>query len=261
LAVSRRVILVLVSAFVLAGPARAGEGLRCDLAPLGAATVGAAVDGRTVTLTDGRELRLAGLDVPQGFDATAALQGLIGGREVALARLGADRDRYGRLVAVVVRKGDPLDIGHSVQTALLGQGMARVAARVGDPGCARTLQAAESRSRQAGLGLWSRPDYVVRNALDPAAILALRGRFAAVEGKVASVRESGGTIYVNFSSRWSSDFTATVTKRQEKAFAGAGVPLKKLTSQHVRIRGIVEERAGPWIEASAPEQIEILERD
>ena len=76
-----------------------------------------------------------------------------------------------------------------------------------------------------------------------------------------SVGESGGTIYVNFGRRWSEDFTVTVLKRNERRFITAGLELKKLAGRHVRVRGTVEERGGPWIEASRPEQIELAERD
>jgi hypothetical protein len=34
--------------------------------------------------------------------------------------------------------------------------------------------------------------------------------------------------------------------------------LKKLAGQRVRVRGTIEERGGPWIEATGPEQIEII---
>jgi hypothetical protein len=90
--------------------------------------------------------------------------------------------------------------------------------------------------------------------------LAERGRFALVEGQVLSVRESRGTIYVNFGCRWSEDFTLTVLKRNERAFAAAGVNLKKLSGRRIRVRGFVEERGGPWIEATRPEQLELAER-
>jgi hypothetical protein len=100
----------------------------------------------------------------------------------------------------------------------------------------------------------------MRHAEDPAGILAVRGQFAVVEGKILSVRESGATIYVNFGRRWSDDFTVTVQKRNERGFTAAGLELKKLAGQHVRVRGTIEERGGPWIEAARPEQIEIAER-
>ena len=79
-----------------------------------------------------------------------------------------------------------------------------------------------------------------------------------VEGKVLSVRESGGLIYVNFGRRWSEDFTVTIAKRNERVFSAAGLEPKSLGGKRVRIRGWIEERGGPWVEASRPEQIEVL---
>jgi len=38
-------------------------------------------------------------------------------------------------------------------------------------------------------------------------LLAARGRFSLVEGKVLSVREAGATIYLNFGRRWSEALT------------------------------------------------------
>jgi endonuclease YncB( thermonuclease family) len=226
-----------------------------------------AIDGRTIQLADGREVVLAGIVAPSGKTdgasaAKAALHGLVASREIHLLRLGtgvgADTDRYGRLLALVVTGSDTAaETGASVQQAMLVRGQARVAARVGDRGCAAGLWAAERAARIAGLGLWSDPYYSVKNAASPGEILTQRGRFALVEGKVLSVRESGGTIYVNFGRRWSEDFTVTIAKRNEKSFIAAGMDLKKLAGQNVRVRGMIEERGGPWIEAARPEQIEI----
>jgi hypothetical protein len=182
---------------------------------------------------------------------------MLGGREVLLRALGPDTDRHGRLPAHVFTAGDE----RWAQQALLAAGHARVSARVGDAMCAATLLGAERAARAAGLGLWSEATYGLRQADDPAAVLAERGRFTLVEGKVVSVRESGGTIYVNFGRRWSEDFTATVLRRNERTFAAAGMDLKKLSGRTIRVRGVVEERGGPWIEVVRPEQIEIAERD
>jgi hypothetical protein len=140
---------------------------------------------------------------------------------------------------------------------MLAQGHARVAANIGDFACAASLLAAEKPTRR-GLGLWANPYYVLGNAEDPAGVLALRGRFAVVEGKVLSVRESGGAIYVNFGRRRSDDFTVTVLQRNERSFTAAGMPLKKLTGQHVRVRGLSRRAADHGSGRSA--QIEIAER-
>jgi endonuclease YncB( thermonuclease family) len=252
-----RLVLGVGLALLLAGAARADDKPACPTTATGTGQVRAVVDGRTLQLADGRTVRLAGIETPP--EAKAALESLVSGREITLMRMGAETDRYGRVVAVVALQ--PGAAEESVQFALLAQGHARISANLGNSGCAAGLLRAERGARAAGLGLWADPYYVMRNAEDPAGILAVRGRFAVVEGKVLSVRESGGTIYVNFGRRWTEDFTVTVAKRQERAFKAAGLELKKLAGQRVRIRGTVEERGGPWIEASSPTQIEIAERD
>jgi hypothetical protein len=142
---------------------------------------------------------------------------------------------------------------------MLAAGHARVAADVGQLACAAELLAAESSARAAGLGLWSDPYYAVRRAEDPARLLTERGRFTLVEGKVLSVRESRGTIYVNFGRRWSRDFTVTALKRNERVFTSAGLNLKKLAGRRIRVRGVIERRRGPWIEVTRPEQIQLVE--
>jgi hypothetical protein len=144
---------------------------------------------------------------------------------------------------------------------MVGHGHARVAARHGERACAAALRQRERLAREAQLGLWADPYYGLRQANDPAAVARERGRFAIVEGGVVSVRESGGTLYVNFGRRWSSDFTVTIAKRQERAFAAAGLEPKRLAGHRIRVRGWIEERGGPWIEATAPEQIEVVERN
>ena len=243
------------SAALWIAPARAADP-SCAPAIIGTATAKSAIDGRTLLLIDGREVRLAGIEAPE--QTKAALEALAAGRQISMLRMGPETDRYGRVVALVAVQ--PAAPGQSIQKALLEQGQARASSHIGEPGCATAFPNAEKAARTAGLGLWGDPYYVMRKAEDPAGILAVRGHFTVVEGTVLSVRESGGTIYVNFGRRWSDDFTVTVLKRNERTFTAAGLPLKKLAGQRVRVRGLIEERGGPWIEAAVPEQIEIAER-
>jgi endonuclease YncB( thermonuclease family) len=222
-----------------------------------------AIDGRTFMLDDGREVRLAAVEVPPpesspGTAAKAALDALIGGDDIVLRRADIETDRYGRLVAYAyaVRDGDEL----FAQGELIASGFARVGDHVGGRACALELLKSENAARAAKLGLWADSHYDVLDAETPTDVLARRGRFALVEGKVVSVRESGATIYVNFGRRWSEDFTVTVLKRNERNFTAAGLDLKGLTGRRIRVRGFIEARGGtgqsPWIEADYPEQIE-----
>jgi endonuclease YncB( thermonuclease family) len=223
------------------------------------------IDGRTFMLDDGREVRLAAIEVPAleagaapGAAAKAALDALIGGDDIVLRRADVATDRYGRLVAYAyaVRDGEEL----FAQGELIASGFARAGDHVGGRSCAVELRKSENAARAAKLGLWVDSYYEVLNAETPTDVLARRGRFALVEGRVVSVRESGATIYVSFGRRWSEDFTVTVLKRNERNFTAAGLDLKALAGRRIRVRGYIEARGGtgqsPWIEAEYPEQIE-----
>ena len=128
-------------AFFATAAAQAADRPTCKAASLGTGRVQSVLDGRTLQLTDGREVRLAGIEAPQG--AKAALEALVAGRDIALLRLGADSDRYGRVVALVSVAPAAPELGQSVQRALLAQGHARVAANLGDSACAASLLEAE----------------------------------------------------------------------------------------------------------------------
>ncbi|MDO9413517.1 MAG: thermonuclease family protein [Pseudolabrys sp.] len=210
-------------------------------------------DGRTLMLDDGRELRLAGIEVAdRGADA---LRGLAAGQTLRLESAGPAADRYGRLVAYAYLP----DAGPSVQEALLAQGEALVSSRTGDKTCAAALLAAEKAGRTARHGLWADPNSALLSSESLAGLDAARGRFALVEGKVLSERESGATVYMNFGRRWTRDFTVTLLKRQQRTFAAAGLDVKQLEGRRIRVRGFVERRGGPIIEATAPEQIELID--
>jgi hypothetical protein len=223
----------------------------CPLVTIGNATVRGSADG-SITLEDGRIVHLAGIELGENAATPPA------GTAITLKRIAAntETDRYGRLAAHVFINEDGAE--RWLQSDLVGRGLARVSARVGDAGCAKILWAREQSARAAKLGLWGEPYYVMGKAEEPLEVLRQRGRFALVEGRVLSVRESGATIYVNFGRRWSEDFTVTIAKRNEKLFAAAGVAPKTLDGRRVRVRGWIEERGGPWVEAARPEQIEVL---
>jgi endonuclease YncB( thermonuclease family) len=244
-------------------------------------TVGRVIDGRTFALEDGRVARLTGVEVPLpaperagtpdrgstpgGQAAKAALEALVGGDEVVLRQAESGPDRYGRMVAYAYAVRDGAEL--FVQAELVASGFARVAEQAGSRACALELLQRETAARKAKLGLWADPYYDVLGADAPEDVLARRGRFALVEGPVVSVHESGTTIYLNFGRQWTRDFAVTISKRNERSFAAAGLDLKALAGHRVRVRGWIEERGGternpersPLLEAASPEQIEIVD--
>jgi endonuclease YncB( thermonuclease family) len=258
-----------VAAALATSDARAQAAPACGSGRVGPAEVARVVDGRSFVLADGREIRLAAIEtllpVPGDEDEAraeaalavkAALETLVLRREVEIVPGDAGSDRYGRATAYVYARmasGDAV----LVQRELVAGGHALVSPAA-TPACRALLRKAEQTARARRLGLWSEPYSVLKNAADPADVLADQGRFALVQGRVASVRESAGIVYINFGQRWSDQFTATLLRRNEGSFAGAGVTPKSLAGRTIEVRGWIEERGGPAVEVTRPEQIDII---
>jgi endonuclease YncB( thermonuclease family) len=243
----------------------------CKLHRVGSATVTKVIDGRSFLLDDGREIRLPNIEVAllghsgetdaraqAGSAARAALQAILEGQSVELGQAGPASDRYGRII------GDTFTVQNGMRRSaaqeMVARGFARVAAHAAEASCIAEFLAAEQAARRGKLGLWAEPYYAVVGTDSLSDLLAHRGQFTLVEGKVFSVRESGGTIYVNFGRRWSEALTVTIPKRSERNFVAAGLNPRKLENLRLRVRGWMETRNGPRLEVSRPEQIEIAER-
>jgi endonuclease YncB( thermonuclease family) len=229
----------------------------CSLEAQGEGRVAAVIDARTFRLQDGREIRLAGIEPvfteKQPAQGTSSLAAIISGREVTLTGEDDTPDRYGRQPAFVfLDRSDTL-----VQSRLLAQGDALVSASVTNKDCAAILTAAEAAAREAKRGTWADAT-AIKSAESPDDILAGIGRFTVVEGKVLSVRQAGATTYLNFGRNWTRGFAVTISRRMVAAFEAAGIALKSLENKKIRVRGWVESRGGPRIEALRVGQIELL---
>jgi endonuclease YncB( thermonuclease family) len=232
----------------------------CLLESQGEGHVTEVTDARTIRLEDGREVILAGIEPAASSDAAgtrasgiAALSAIVAGRDVTLHGEDDTPDRYGRQPALVFLSGSDT----SVQATLLTQGDALVAATMTDKDCASALMAAEAAARAARRGIWAN-SAAIKNAESPGDILTGIGRFTVVEGKVLSVRQAGAMTYLNFGRSWTRGFAVTIPKRMIAPFEAAGIILKSLENQRIRVRGWVEARTGPRIEVLRVGQIERL---
>lgn len=239
--------------------------------PAGAAPswrVTAVIDGDTLALEDGRQVRLAGIEAPHppartdagdgrswpmAEAATAALADLALGRQVSV-RGEAITDRHGRLLAHLQRED-----GLWLQGALLAAGHARVHTRPDSRGFAAAMLAAEETARQAGRGIWRSQAYEVRWASDPADLARHRDSFQIVEGRVLHVHKGGGEAYLDFGEDWRTDVTVHLGRAAMRAAAEAGIDPLSFEGRRVRVRGWIGLRNGPMIEITHPEQIERLE--
>ncbi len=226
-------------------------------------------DGDTLVLDDSRVVRLIGTQAPklplgrEGFptwplapEAKEALGELALGKEVLLGYGGEEIDRYGRQLAHVF-VGKP-EASLWVQHTMISKGLARVYSFPDNRSCLDLLLAAEGQARLGGLGIWRDPYYSVRQADAPGELLARAGHYELVEGKVLLADQSGGRVYLNFGKFWKEDFTVVIEAPALRLFAEDGFDPLALDGQVIRVRGWVDDRDGPRIEVTHPEQIEVL---
>jgi endonuclease YncB( thermonuclease family) len=159
--------------------AQPGRASICGGDLIAGGTVSRVIDGRTFALEDGREVRLAGIEVaplplsgesptaPGGAEARDALAALLAESKLVLRRGDIASDRYGRVLAYAFASRDGGE--RFVQAELIAAGLARVAARVGGRDCAAELFGRETAARRAKLGLWAYSYYDLLNAANPCA--------------------------------------------------------------------------------------------
>ena len=85
------------------------------------------------------------------------------------------------------------------------------------------------------------------------------GGFELVEGRVIDVAVVRKRVYLNFGADWRSDFTVTIAPRTRRLFEAEGIDPNAYEGRMLRVRGWVKSYNGPLIEATHPEQIEVLE--
>ena len=254
---ARHLTTIALAVFAAAIGAEAAAAAPCAFAPQGEGRVVAVIDARSFRLEDGREVRLAGIELAvqetRAGERARALAAIIAGREVRLSGLDDAPDRYGRQTAFVWLLPEET----LVQGELLARGEAIVSADVPDRECAAFLLAGEAGSRGAKRGIWA-DAAAIKNTESGGAILAGIGRLTLVEGKVLSVRQAGATTYLNFGRNWTRDFAVTIPRRSLADLAAAGLVPKSLENKRIRVRGFVEARPGPRIEVRQAAQIELL---
>ena len=264
---------------LLAAPPAAVGGV-CALDEGGVSQAVEIVDGDTLTLGDGRQVRFTGIQAPKlplgranfeawplAEEARSALAALVLGKTVTLRHGGRGEDRHGRVLAHVFAAGadgEPVWLQHE----MLRRGLARVYTFRDNRACAAELLAAERAAREARRGIWTDAFYAIRDAADVASLERLHGRFELVEGKIVSAAVVRGRIYFNFGDDWRRDFTVTVAARDARlfledptwgAYFGETADKPALAGRRLRVRGWLGRYNGPEITITHPEQIELLD--
>jgi endonuclease YncB( thermonuclease family) len=239
-------------------------------------TVSSVLDGDTVVLKSGRQVRLVGIQAPKlplgrrdfepwplGDEAREALEALALGRNVQLFYSKSREDRHGRILAhMVVQRPDGAveedseEEGTEVwaERYMLENGLARVYSFADNRICVEEMLGYERQARSRRLGIWADAFYDIRQQWQAGSYL---GSFQLIEGRVFDVAEVRTGVYLNFEENWREDFTIFIAKRDLRRFGGKAHELTTFKGQEIRVRGWLKLRNGPMVEVTHPEQIEV----
>jgi hypothetical protein len=171
-------------------------------------------------------------------------------RQVRLSFEGLALDRYRRLIAQVHDEH-----GLWLQGEMVARGMARVRSVPDNRSRVVDLLLAEVAARADARGIWADPFYRVRSPDEAEGDI---DSFQIVEGTVIDRARVRDRIYLNFGPDWRTDFTVSIETRLLPAFEKAALDPMDLKGRRIRVRGWIESRNGPFIDATHPEQIEVL---
>jgi endonuclease YncB( thermonuclease family) len=193
------------------------------------------LDGDSLRLTDGREVRLIGINTPEhgkdgkaeeplAREARVLLKRLVEGKEIRLAYDHERQDRYRRTLAHAF-----LSDGTSVQQAMLGEGLAVVIAIPPNLAHLDRYLRAETEARRMRRGVWGDAFYQPR---DVRQLGAHDTGFHFVSGRVQRVGRSRFSIYLDLDDR----FALAIPQQHWYHFGGDP---KRFIGKHVIARGWV----------------------
>jgi len=249
-------LLILLLSFTAAGPSHASS---CPAQRTTERVQAIHItDGDTIKLTDGRRLRLIGINTPEISPAGQSSPALAGQARSTLVALldrhnrtlnlqygKQPRDHYGRLLAHAF-----LDDGTNVSASLLKQGLATalvVPPNTWARSCYATL---EATARQQQRGLWALPDYQTGDATTLRT--DTRG-FRIVRGRINDIRESRHGIWLDLEGP-----LVIRVDRKDRVNFKPGFP-EALEGKTVEVRGWIKaDRNGLRVNVRHPDALIVM---
>ncbi|MCQ4286819.1 thermonuclease family protein [Pseudomonas stutzeri] len=206
--------------------------------PLSSVKVATVIDGDTLRLIDGRNVRLIGVNAPEmgrkgrsaepfADAARQRLQALVKASDGRLdLRLGQQaRDHYGRLLAHAFN-----DRGENLEAVLLAEGLGFFVAIAPNSLLADCHRTVERQARSAGEGVWRRSPVISAERIR-------RGGFALVRARVDRLEVNRGGVWLELEG-------PLVLQIPRDAVAGFDDSLKDLPGKEIEARGWVVDRKG-----------------
>lgn len=214
------------------------------------------LDGDSLRLADGRDVRLIGINAPEygkdgkpdeplAREARALLMHLVASRQVQLEYDQERMDHYRRTLAHA-----RLDTDTSVEEELLRAGLAAVVAIPPNLAHLESYQHAEAEARRTGRGIWGHDYYQPR---DPARLGIDDAGFRFIRGRVQRIGRGRYSIYLDLNDR----FTLVIPQEHWHYFGGDP---KRFVGRQVIARGwITAQENRLRLRLSHPAMLEVVD--
>jgi endonuclease YncB( thermonuclease family) len=217
-------------------------------------------DGDSIVLSDGREIRYIGIDAPEtggnrpaeygGKEAADLNERLAAEKEIRLEFDVEAKDHYGRTLAYVY-VGDTM-----INRELVAAGVAPAVSYPPNLRHVKELSAAMDEARRARRGLWADTGRWMVDANEAGDYI---GESKTVVGRVLSTGVVRAGIFLNFGSDFKTDFTAFIPTQYLTLYFMTAVadPTLAYRGRVIEVTGTINERNGPTIRVTHPDQIYI----
>lgn len=279
-------VLILLFFIVLPAPCSAQENTFAflteakDLKHTYSGKINKIIDGQTLLLTDGKIVRLTGIDLPIdktnpdfdfSFKAKEFLEDTLlskssgAGRDVMVYQTRkAEKGRINRMnhdLGHILVKSLKTEAGEKpqiwLQGALIERGFARVYTEPTNPELNDVMLTDEAKARDAGIGLWAKDSPFTLITPDQAA--EQLGDFVVLQGSIVNAASVKNNLYLNFGDNWRNDFTVMINTSQRKQLSQKGISPTGLSGKKILVRGWLREYNGPLIELEDIHHLEILQ--
>jgi endonuclease YncB( thermonuclease family) len=201
-------------------------------------TVQRVVDGDTLRLSDGRSVRMIGLNTPElgkqgrsdepfAVVARKRLEALVAASDgrVGLLPGKESKDHYGRTLAHVYGAD-----GANLEAQMLAEGLGFQVAVAPNVDLVSCQQAAERNARQAGLGIWRQSPVLKAEQIEASG-------FAVLSGRVSKVQRNRGGVWIELQDSVVLRVAPNMLNRFDVA------ALETLQGAQIEARGWVQDRS------------------
>jgi len=215
------------------------------------------IKSNIILLENNKTYKLENIRVPIDYssDAIKALSDLLVGKNIFIYNYNTDEengiyDRQGIELVQAIKEDGSIWI----QDYLISKGLSWAYSTENSAKIILILKKLERAAIKEKIGFWSDKRYSLKN---PETVKKYLNSYQAVKGEILRVKEKRNVIYLNFGKSYKDDFTITFRKKYWYSFIKKHHNFRpeKWAGRTVEISGWVEDRNGPMIELTHPEQI------